>query len=83
VSYTAAYPPPPGPWVEHAACRGDGHHRWFPEHGRGMTTLRAVCAACPVRRPCLEYALKHVDHGVWGGTSEKQRRAIRRRRRAL
>jgi len=35
-----------------------------------------------VKSPCLEYALRNgIDHGVWGGTSERERRRIARRRR--
>ncbi|HEY1826569.1 MAG TPA: WhiB family transcriptional regulator [Acidimicrobiales bacterium] len=42
-----------------------------------------MCAECPVASPCLEYALEnHIDHGVWGGASERERRRILRRRRA-
>jgi hypothetical protein len=41
-----------------------------------------VCASCPVRVECLEYALTHrIEHGVWGGASERERRRILRRRR--
>jgi WhiB family redox-sensing transcriptional regulator len=36
---------------------------------------------CPVKVPCLEYALENrIDHGVWGGTSERERRRILRAR---
>ena len=41
-----------------------------------------ICRDCPVKTACLEYALaNHIDHGVWGGTSERERRRIARRRR--
>jgi WhiB family redox-sensing transcriptional regulator len=40
---------------------------------------KAVCATCPVRPECLEWALATgQDSGVWGGTSEEERRALRR-----
>ena len=40
---------------------------------------RQVCAGCPVRTPCLEWALRSgQEAGVWGGTSEHERRALRR-----
>ena len=43
---------------------------------------RRICAECPVKAPCLEYALQNrIDHGVWGGASERERRRIARRRR--
>lgn len=38
----------------------------------------AVCRACPVREVCLEYALEHGELGVWGGTTERERREQRR-----
>jgi len=74
-------PPPPGEWVADAACRGDGVSRWFPERGTPINDLRAICNTCPVKAPCLEYALSnYIPHGIWGGMSERQRRSIRRRR---
>lgn len=39
---------------------------------------RAVCAPCPLRRPCLAYALEHAVHGIWAGTTEGERRALQR-----
>lgn len=62
---------------------------WFPA-AVDVTTARAqaadaiaVCAACPVRADCLEFALRHGSdigaHGVWGGTVERERPPLRRR----
>jgi WhiB family redox-sensing transcriptional regulator len=48
----------------------------------GVEVARRICATCPVKLPCLEYALASgIDHGVWGGASERERRRIARRRR--
>lgn len=70
-------------WWRLAACRGRRTAVWFP--GRGDTaSLRealAVCERCPVTGPCLEHAVAFRERGVWGATSEKERVAIRRRRR--
>jgi WhiB family redox-sensing transcriptional regulator len=42
---------------------------------------KRICAACPVAGACLDYALvNNIDHGVWGGATESERRAIRRAR---
>jgi WhiB family redox-sensing transcriptional regulator len=48
----------------------------------GVEVARRICADCPVRQSCLEYALANrIDHGVWGGCSERERRRILKRRR--
>lgn len=51
--------------------------------GRNLTEARdaiRTCERCDVRRPCLDYALReHIDIGVWGGLTERQRRAYARR----
>jgi hypothetical protein len=40
----------------------------------------ASCARCPVREPCLDYAISHgIVHGIWGGLAERDRRALRTR----
>jgi WhiB family redox-sensing transcriptional regulator len=55
---------------------------FFPSDGIGVQSAQRICSECPVKGPCLEYALDNrVDHGVWGGTSERERRRILRRRR--
>jgi WhiB family redox-sensing transcriptional regulator len=55
---------------------------FFPSDGIGVQVAQRICSECPVKGPCLEYALDNkVDHGVWGGTSERERRRILRRRR--
>jgi WhiB family redox-sensing transcriptional regulator len=55
---------------------------FFPSDGIGVQVAQRICAECPVKVDCLEYALSEgVDHGVWGGTSERERRRIQRRRR--
>jgi WhiB family redox-sensing transcriptional regulator len=45
-----------------------------------LARAKAVCARCPVAAQCLDYALATgQQHGVWGGTSEEERKAMRRR----
>lgn len=69
-------------WMAQGSCRDEPPARFFPSDGAGVEAARSVCAGCPVRSPCLEYALRHrIDHGVWGGTSERERRRILRQRR--
>lgn len=73
-------------WMDDAACAGFGPDMFF--GGRGdnhdISEAKAVCADCPVREACLEYALvNEIHHGVWGGTSERQRRRLRRARKQV
>jgi WhiB family transcriptional regulator, redox-sensing transcriptional regulator len=67
-------------WRELAACRGAGLDLFFPERGESAEPARQVCAACPVRQPCLDYAITNrIVHGIWGGLTERERRALRSR----
>jgi len=43
-------------------------------------TTKAICAECPLKLDCLTYAIETGQHGIWGGTTENERRAIRRGR---
>jgi WhiB family redox-sensing transcriptional regulator len=70
-------------WMQRGNCREHPPATFFPSDGVGVDRARRICESCPVREPCLEYALaQHIDHGVWGGTSERERRRILRRRRS-
>jgi WhiB family redox-sensing transcriptional regulator len=52
---------------------------WFPEKGGSTRAAKALCARCPVRPECLAYALTHDERfGIWGGTSERDRRRMKR-----
>ena len=74
-----------GVWRVAASCRHTDPDLFFPVGNTGpaldhIAQAKAVCAACPVQQPCLDYALAtNQDAGVWGGTSEDDRRALRRR----
>jgi WhiB family redox-sensing transcriptional regulator len=73
-------------WRELAACRDTDPDLFFPVGTTGpaieqIESAKRVCNECEVREPCLEFALEsNQDSGVWGGTSEEERRAIRRQR---
>lgn len=76
---------PRPPWQAQARCRrsGPGHDAFFRGRGESQEEAQAICASCEVRAVCLEYALEHgTNHGVWGGTSESERRRIGRERKA-
>ena len=72
-------------WRHRAACRDEDPELFFPVGTSGpallqITEAKAVCRRCPVWAECLEWALvSGQDHGVWGGMSEDERRAMNRR----
>jgi WhiB family transcriptional regulator, redox-sensing transcriptional regulator len=69
----------PRPWARSAACAGLDPELFFPQRGEPADVAIAVCAACPVRQECLDHALEHGEHhGIWGGTSAKERRRMQR-----
>ncbi|MEJ7764744.1 MAG: WhiB family transcriptional regulator [Acidimicrobiales bacterium] len=69
-------------WMPRGRCREIPPDTFFPSDGVGVEVARRICEGCPVKLPCLEYALFHrIDHGVWGGASERERRRILRQRR--
>jgi WhiB family redox-sensing transcriptional regulator len=69
-------------WHDQAACRGRSEVNFFPYRGESVTAAKALCATCPVTAQCLADALAHEwTIGVWGGTSEIQRKRLRHERR--
>lgn len=68
-------------WMQFGLCRDIEPVVFFPSDGVGVDKARKICQSCKVREQCLEYALKlKIEHGVWGGASERERRRINRRR---
>lgn len=71
-------------WMEHAACKGepaDVADARFPEKGRPrIKDAIKTCGGCPVKGPCLDWAMATHQIGVWGGTTTSDRERIRRRR---
>jgi WhiB family redox-sensing transcriptional regulator len=71
-------------WRSQALCRDTDPDLFFPVGTTGGALLqleqaRAVCRECPVQAECLDFALAtNQDSGVWGGTSEEERRVLRR-----
>jgi WhiB family transcriptional regulator, redox-sensing transcriptional regulator len=72
-------------WQSRAACRGPQAVAFFPpnhaerkeERLAREAHAKAICAACDVQRDCLEYALQIREvHGIWGGLTEIERRAV-------
>ena len=67
-------------WQARAACREESTAMFFPAPGASgkVNQARAICQPCPVRQACLAYALAEDMVGVWGGTTDQERRAMRR-----
>ncbi len=71
-------------WRDHAACLRADPDLFFPVGPAGPALRQAdeakrICLTCPVRTPCLRWALdQDILSGIWGGTTEDERRAIRR-----
>jgi WhiB family transcriptional regulator, redox-sensing transcriptional regulator len=71
----------PVEWQSNARCTEVDPEIFFPERGGSSKAARAVCAQCEVRLHCLEYALNNKEQfGIWGGTSERERRRLRKER---
>ena len=67
-------------WTRYAACRHSDPDQLFVT-GAAQHEAKAVCKGCPVRAQCLADALDNrVEIGVWGGMTERERRALLRRR---
>ncbi|WP_370147724.1 WhiB family transcriptional regulator [Streptacidiphilus sp. EB129] len=67
-------------WSAQAACRTSDPDELFVQ-GAAQNRAKAVCTGCPVRTECLADALDNrVEFGVWGGMTERERRALLRRR---
>jgi WhiB family redox-sensing transcriptional regulator len=71
-------------WRRAAACRDTAPDLFFPVGTTGLAieqieAAKAVCEQCPVKEPCLQFALEtNQDSGIWGGLSEEERRPLRR-----
>jgi WhiB family redox-sensing transcriptional regulator len=72
-------------WQRQAACRGPESALFYPpatpeprpERDSRERRAKAICATCPVRTPCLDFALEiREPHGIWGGLNESERRAL-------
>lgn len=74
-----------GDWRLRGACLTADPDLFFPLTSAGpsvpqIAQAKRVCGRCPVRSECLEFALATRQvHGIWGGTSEDERRGLRAR----
>jgi WhiB family transcriptional regulator, redox-sensing transcriptional regulator len=71
----------PARWQQRGNCLGVDPDLFFPERGVSTKEPKAVCKGCEVQAECLEYALSNGEKfGIWGATSERERRKLRRQR---
>jgi WhiB family transcriptional regulator, redox-sensing transcriptional regulator len=68
------------PYLENASCRGLDPELFYAEGGAAIAKAKSICVACPLRMKCLEWAIAREEFGVWGGTTARERAAIRRER---
>ncbi len=78
-------------WQMKGLCRGNHSYLFFPpsaserkeERERREIKAKAICSVCPVKRDCLEFALKTKEpYGIWGSLTETERRQVLVRRSA-
>lgn len=79
-------PTPETEWQSRGLCRvhdstvffPPAHFEHKPEREAREAKAKAICAQCPVQATCLDWALATEEHhGVWGGRSEGERKALR------
>ena len=67
-------------WTAQALCHTGDPDMLF-ARGAAQNLAKLLCRSCPVRTQCLADALDNrVEYGVWGGMTERERRALLRRR---
>jgi WhiB family transcriptional regulator, redox-sensing transcriptional regulator len=74
-------------WRRLAACSGFDTNLFFPAGTSDQLTeqvnlAKSVCRSCPSRLACLEFSLRTLQDGIWGGHTEEERKSMRRKRRA-
>jgi WhiB family redox-sensing transcriptional regulator len=66
-------------FYDFALCKDRDPLIFFPESGPGVIAAKKICAQCPVKVACLNYALDNeIEHGIWGGTGQRERMRIKR-----
>ena len=64
-------------WKLDSACLLEPTDLFFPDRGQSAQPAKIICSTCPVKVPCLAYAIENrMWEGIWGGTNEKERRPL-------
>ncbi len=76
------------PWADVALCAETDPDLWFElstdryvslPNGTREAAAKDICRRCPALKPCRDYAMAHPElEGIWGATTEKERRQARR-----
>lgn len=70
-------------WTDIPACAGTNTEMWFAEDSepgyREAKLLQRICADCPVKQQCLQYALENTVQGYWAGTTPRYRQQLRKK----
>ncbi|MFC5281340.1 WhiB family transcriptional regulator [Arcanobacterium canis] len=70
-------------WMEDALCAQTDPDIFYPEKGGSTAPATSICRNCPVQAQCLDYAVTNdIRHGIWGGTSDNDRKRMSRERKA-
>ncbi len=68
------------PWAAFAACRDADPAMFFPGQEESASDAKRICQGCAVNADCLEFAFSvRAQFGIWGGTTPRERRRLRRR----
>jgi hypothetical protein len=71
-----------GLWAGHVLCAETDSEIFFPAHDDPATEARQICARCPVREDCLNFAIANNErYGIWGGLDPGERDSLRRKQR--
>jgi len=73
------------PDLSNGLCRQIGIEFFFPDISdiNDYKLARTICSGCGVSKQCLEWAVRHESHGMWGGTTPLERKQLRRRRKIV
>jgi len=69
----------PNEWMLDALCREIDGELFFPGDTNAWREAKKACSLCNVSSECLEYALKEDVVGIWGGTTERERLALKKK----
>ena len=64
------------PVFQNAACIKVDPDLFFAESPRKVAAAKAICATCPIRTKCLNWALENEEYGIFGGTTPEERKAM-------